>query len=723
MNKYYNDTPIESADGDLYGVAPFAESIATSIQNIKNPVGTALALNGPWGAGKSSVVNMIRASLEQRKDANLVVTDFKCWWFRGEEALALAFLQNLHTTLQSGLGDKIKGLIPSLSKNLLQAGSVVGQTVAVASGQEWLKTAISGSSNYIEKTFFSDTETVEKSFQKLADILDKQEKRFLVVIDDIDRLTPDEALATFRLIKSIGHLPNVMYLLVFDRELAEKVVSERYPSEGPHFLEKIIQAGFEVPLPIQTDLNEVILSSIGDVCGKPEGNAQIRRFMNIFYDVVVPYMPTPRHVVRFRNAISVTWPAIADEINLADFVALETIRLYEPVLFNKLRKNKGEVCGRRDRHNDNDSHIDKYINDIPETRHELVKVALQRLFPKFESMGYGDDWESTWKSERRICIDQHFDTYFRLSLSGDSISAKDIELLVQHAGDRDFVQKTMFYALDTKRKNGKSMVPVLLDELNVYAAKIPKENVFVLISTLFEIFDHIHLKSDDDRGYMAMGNTGLRYHWLIRRLTECRFSLEERSDLYSEAIKTSSVGWAMNFADSADSLLNDDKEWDESDLLVDVDTLPIINREALSKVREAAGNMSLLSNTDLVSVLYCWGRLTDDDFKEVRDWTDKLLLDDESTIVLANALIGESWSMGVGGFGALGDRVSMASKTVRLSENNDIINAESFRSRLEDIRSQPDVSTEVSEFIDGFFEAWTNTKNGHRLSKLSTPVE
>ncbi|TOC20538.1 P-loop NTPase fold protein, partial [Vibrio parahaemolyticus] len=161
MNKYYNDTPIENADGDLYGVAPFAESIATSIQNIKNPVGTALALNGPWGSGKSSVVNMIRASLEQRKDANLVVTDFKCWWFRGEEALALAFLQNLHTTLKSGLGDKIKGLIPNLSKNLLQAGSVVGQTVAVASGQGWLKTAISGSSNYIEKTFFSDTETVE----------------------------------------------------------------------------------------------------------------------------------------------------------------------------------------------------------------------------------------------------------------------------------------------------------------------------------------------------------------------------------------------------------------------------------------------------------------------------------------------------------------------------------------------------------------------------------
>ena len=68
----------------------------------------------------------------------------------------------------------------------------------------------------------------------------------VVIIDDIDRLTPDEALLVFRLVKSVGRLPNVMYLIAFDRELAEKAVKERYPSEGPHFLEKIIQAYFRI---------------------------------------------------------------------------------------------------------------------------------------------------------------------------------------------------------------------------------------------------------------------------------------------------------------------------------------------------------------------------------------------------------------------------------------------------------------------------------------------
>lgn len=709
MTKYYNDTPIESADADLYGITPFAESIANSIQGIKSPIGTAIALNGPWGSGKSSVVNIIRASLDERQDKNLVVTDFKCWWYRGEEALALAFLQNLHITLKDGLGDKIKDLIPSLSKNLLQAGSVVGQTVAVASGQGWLKGAISGSSNYIEKAFFSEKQTVEKSFKKLAKVLEEHEKRFLVVIDDIDRLTPEEALATFRLIKSIGRLPNVMYLLVFDRELAEKAINDKYPSEGPHFLEKIIQAGFEVPLPMQTDLNEAIQSFIVDICGQPQ-DEELRRFMNIFYDVVVPYMTTPRHVVRFRSAISVTWPAIADEISLSDFVALETIRLYEPVLFNRIRKNKDYVCGNSDKNRDENA-INEYLIDIPDKRHETVKVALQRIFPKFESMRYGGEWLSIWKSGKRVCVSTHFDTYFRLSLSSDALSTKQIKSLVEQSGNRDFIQITMLNAKDQKRKNDKSMVPVYLDELNTHAAKIPKDNVSILISSLFEIFDQIDLKTDDDRGYMALAKTELRYHWLIRRLTEGRFTIEEKNELYVEAIKIASMSWATDFAISAANLLDEEKGRSDNEYLVDVATLPIINELALAKINEAAESQVLLRSKELVSILYSWGRLRDGDFTEVREWTDEQLLDDESLLIISNALIGESWSMGMGGFGSLGDRVSIASKTVRLEDDSDIINTEVLRARLKEIRTKSDTSVEVRDFIDGFFQAWENTNN------------
>lgn len=107
MHSYFNDSPIETAEDDRYAITSFAEAIAKSILNIKQPIGTTIALIGPWGSGKSSAINLIRAALRGANDDKLAITDFKCWWYRGEEALALAFLQNLHALLKSSLGDKI----------------------------------------------------------------------------------------------------------------------------------------------------------------------------------------------------------------------------------------------------------------------------------------------------------------------------------------------------------------------------------------------------------------------------------------------------------------------------------------------------------------------------------------------------------------------------------------------------------------------------------------
>ncbi len=90
--RYFNDSPIETPADDQYGITPFAQSLAKSILGIKDPVGTTIALNGAWGSGKSSAVNLIRGELEEAEDEKLVISVFKCWWYRGEEALALALL-------------------------------------------------------------------------------------------------------------------------------------------------------------------------------------------------------------------------------------------------------------------------------------------------------------------------------------------------------------------------------------------------------------------------------------------------------------------------------------------------------------------------------------------------------------------------------------------------------------------------------------------------------
>jgi len=713
-NRYFNDSPIETSDDDQYGITPFAQSLAKSILGIKKPVGTTIALNGAWGSGKSSAVNLIRGELEKADDESLVISNFKCWWYRGEEALALAFLQNLHALLSDTLKDKVEDLVPKIGRGLLQAGPVIGAAVALTPAG--IFAPLAGASTNFTKRFFSDDATLEKTFNKLAEVLEKEDRRFLIVIDDIDRLSPDEALAIFRMVKSVGRLPNVMYLLVFDRALADQAVTERYPSEDHHFLEKIIQASFELPTPLRTDLNRAILLAIETTFGSHE-EPQVRRIMNLFHDIVAPYLTTPRHVTRFQNAISVTWPAIAGEVSLADFIALETLRLYEPSVFQAIRSNKANLCGLEDRHGgrnqDGNVRFNPYTRSVDERNHEIVRIALQRLFPSMENMVYTNGFRAQWDAERRVCIEAHFDTYFRMSLSDETLSIGTINELINRAEDHDFIKATFRNAATERRRRGTSMVPVLLDELNTHALRIERAKVEPLMSALFEIHDEIDLEIDEERGFMATGDTTLRYHWLIRRLSADRYTLDERTDLYISAIENASLGWLVEFTSSARRDYRDREGGPrrEEDCLVNEEAIdPLVDR-TLREIRASAADSSLLQHKDLIHILYCWRNFMDNDPTEIRAWSDSLLADDKALIILAKELTGETWSHGMG-FHGLGDRVAQRHTRAQIDENTDILDVNRFRTELERIQVSGQLDEPSQQVVDNFLEAWRRRRNG-----------
>lgn len=713
VSNYFNDSPIERREEDLYGVTSFSEALAKSILNIKDPIGTTIALNGAWGSGKSSTVNLIRAELSEAKDSHLIVTEFKCWWYRGEEALALAFLQQLNSVLGEQFGDKTRKLVRKLGRGILQAGPVIGPAIALTP-VGWLSGLVGGLFD-VAKRLFPDEEPLETVFRELSKVLEAENRRFLVIIDDMDRLSSEEALAIFRLIKSVGRLPNVMYLVVFDRQLADKAINEKYPSEGPHFLEKIIQAGFELPMPVSTDLNNAVLASIDEICGTPSED-QLVRFMNVFYDVVAPYITSPRHVSRFQNAISVTWPAIAGEVNLADFVALEIIRLYEPTLFSAIKGNKSLVCGTKtENNNNNDDRFSIFLNGIEEGRQDVAKTALQRLFPRLESIGYGGEWISEWSSERRVCVEAHFDTYFRLNLSDEVLSGKAIDELIVKAGDSDYIKKVFMDAANARRRTGQSMVPVYFDELTTHGKRVDKDKVRPLLSALFEIHDAIDLKIDADSGFMAMANTTLRYHWLIRKLTRNKFSIEERTDMYLKATEAASLGWLINFVSSArgDYQVREDRQpTAEEDCLVSENVLPELTKRALNAIRTSSADGSLLVHKDLLYILYRWIDFMGGDPTEARAWTDSLLDDRKALLILVKVMTGASWSMGMGGFGSLGDRVSKRTVRAQISDDSPVIDARKFRAAIEKIANDKNSSDDEIASIQTLLSAWDHRARG-----------
>lgn len=713
---YFNDAPILTPDDDRFGIDRFAQALAQSFKDIKSPIGATIAINGPWGSGKSSAVNLIRHHLQKDvEEGKLELIDFRCWWFRGEEALTLAFLQELNASLRKSLGKRAKELIPRLSKTLLQAGPVVGPVMNLATGGIW--GALTSGSMDFAKRFFSETESIEKLFQRLSKALEEQGKRFLVLIDDIDRLTPNEALLIFRLVKSVGRLPNVMYLLVFDRELAEKAVTEMYPSEGPHFLEKIIQASFELPLPARDDLNTAALSQIEALCGSPIDRDQLLRFMNIFYDAVSPYLNTPRDLTRLSNAVAVSWPAVAKEVDLSDYIALEIMRLFEPLLYNNIRTNKVRVCGVRSEYGhqeDPKQEIEEFLKLVPEKRRDLARDALLRLFPRFQNVGYSGSSIERWEAQRLVCTDKHFETYFRMGVGDETLPVAEIDDFIVHAGNVEYVKDAFRKALDSIRKNGKSKVPLLFDEVNIRSSKIDKANFQPLISAIFEIADNIHRDEDRERGGFSFGDNHLRIHWLIRKLTFDRCNLEERSAIFSAACQNAQVGWLVDFTSSAiaDHFPREGRQPEPSEkCLIIKEHITALKAHAVDKIRVIAATGKLAFHPQLPFILFRWREFSEDDGSEVKEWTGTQLKVDKFVSVFARAFTGESWSQGMGMFG-LGDRVAMRNVRASINGLEVILDVDEFRRRLEEIEKSETIDKELKENVLIFLEAWRKKEEG-----------
>ncbi len=504
----YADLPIGTPDQDLYGIDSFVSSLARSVRNMKSPQGVVIALNGPWGSGKSSAINLLKHHLHEAVESReLEIVTFNPWWFRGEEALVLAFFRELYSATKPSLTDKAKKALPKLGARLLKAGSIVG-SAADALGASGAGSVASGAMDWLSG-LVEDEESVDKLHSELSKGLARQNKRFVVILDDIDRLAPDEAMAMFRLVKSVGRLPNLIYILAFDRTLAEKFVAEKFPSEGPHYLEKIVQASFELPEPLPTDLQNQVLSRIGDIAGQPDDRLVVH-FMNLFHEIVSPEIKTPRDAIRFINALSITWPAVAGEVDLGDFIALEAYRLFRPGIYQAVRRNSSLLCGAASismgRQTVTPEQLDAVLLST-ESNPEHYRKGLMRLFPKLRSI-----WQNTYGDlgkfvkQRRACVAEHFPTYFRLSISDDVVPRREIEEIIANSGDQIWLRSKLRLSVRERRRDGGTRAAILLDALNQHSDDVPLDNVEALLSAIFSVADEGRVRQGGVISAVAVGH-------------------------------------------------------------------------------------------------------------------------------------------------------------------------------------------------------------------------
>lgn len=686
-----SDIPISKPEEDCYGLNPFASALAKSIESMEAPNGVVLSVNGAWGSGKSSAINLVKFHLHSAvENRDLVLVPFNPWWFSGADVLSLAFFRELSRAIGPSLSRGARKSIETLGQGVSALGTVAGAVADLKA--PGVGTIISGLAALFGKITGSKR-TVEQERKVVSDELQKQKKRFVVVIDDIDRLSPDDALTIFRLIKSVGQLPNVIYVLAFDRAIAERIVSERFPSEGVSYLEKILQGSFDLPPPLVDVLRMQCAELAFAIMGSPS-EAATTRFWNIFHDVVAPTIKTPRDIVRLRNQLSTAWPSVAGQVDRADFFAITALQLAEPAIYNAIRTHSGELCGGRGvgdaRERDASERYDAMLAIVgrPELERTRLRIALRRLFPLLDSV-----WANTYhtgdsyRRSRRIASAEHFRSYFAYSVSDDVLPAERVNGLIEKADNAEFVTSEFRAALRTPRRNGTTQAAILLQELTDHVGEIDKAKMPRFVATLFHLADEIDVEADEGKGFLGLASNKYRLYWLLINPLKERFTLQERDAIYTAALTDAAVGWSADFAEHCLSYYHrEDGEERSGEPTVSEQTADDFRALALHKIRASAKDGSLIHYSKLTTMLFEWRRLAGQDCgtAEVRVWTDISLSKSEFVVALAKSLPSTSWSHGMG-FDGMGDRVQRANVRVDLQPYQEILDVPRFEAKVSEL--------------------------------------
>lgn len=284
------DMPCTSEEEDLLEISKYVKGLGKFIRECQTPM--SIAIQGDWGTGKTSTLNLLKKNLEADKDTNGIKCAFFNTWqysqFNMEDSLYVSFVHNL--VKQCGGNDEILRTVAGFGK------------LAFFKAIDWkFGTNASEILDGFEKAKKDQMESVSKLQEDFAELVKKTGKRLVIFIDDLDRLNPEVAVELLEIIKLFVNVENSIFVLAIDYEVVVKGVRKKYgenlsEEKCRNFFDKIIQLPFKMPVE-RYNLTELVRKAV------QEQTHMTDEGVNIVAEFISDVMGTnPRTFKRLVNA-------------------------------------------------------------------------------------------------------------------------------------------------------------------------------------------------------------------------------------------------------------------------------------------------------------------------------------------------------------------------------------------------------------------------------------
>jgi KAP family P-loop domain len=284
---------------DLLGFKVHADLIIDLIHD-ETVLPVTIGVFGDWGSGKSSILHIIKNEFEKEENKDSLCIYFNGWTFEGYDDAKAALLNAILKELEDNkkLTDEVKDTVKEKAKKLwksinwMRGAGMVFKNIALPAisayftgglslipfaAQRISEWGVDSPEKLIEKLRSSEGEQFFKSlitensetddktnavvnFRKdFEDLLKATKfKKLVVLIDDLDRCTPERIIDNLEAIKLFLNVPNTAFIIGADPRIVKHAIEYKYgveerklDSENPEivkdYLEKLIQIPYSLP--------------------------------------------------------------------------------------------------------------------------------------------------------------------------------------------------------------------------------------------------------------------------------------------------------------------------------------------------------------------------------------------------------------------------------------------------------------------------------------------
>lgn len=253
------DVPRQHDQSDLFGIKVYQDALIDFVRNTDTPI--TIALQGEWGSGKTSLMNLLRWNLCDEEGAPFYPIWINTWQYSLMKTPGQAIMSIL-----DGIINQIGALNPNTQKwndSKKKIGRLFKKMAKV--GTQMAANTVGLDGGLVGELFDGEDSAPQSDISQLKDEIEAliadalqhnpAKKGFTFYIDDLDRIDPPVAVEILELLKNIFDLKHCVFILAIDYDVVIKGLKPKFGEltdknerEFRSFFDKIIQLPFSMPV-------------------------------------------------------------------------------------------------------------------------------------------------------------------------------------------------------------------------------------------------------------------------------------------------------------------------------------------------------------------------------------------------------------------------------------------------------------------------------------------